>query len=679
MTTSALIEPWTTPYGLPPFGAIAIADFRDAFEAAMTQHRREIDMIAASEDPPSFDNTIAALERAGAQLDRVAATFYNLASAATSQALQEIERELAPKMAAHSNAITSNTALFARINALYRSRESLRLTDEQTRVLERTHLGFVRAGASLEEADKERLGIIKQRLSELGTAFSQNVLADEAAFELPLEAPRDLEGLPDFLIAAAEAAAVERGSSASHVITLSRSLIEPFLMFCPNRALRERAFKAWVSRGANSNEHDNRALVAEMLALRQDRARLLGFENFAAYKLDTTMAETPARVRDLLVRVWQPALARALEERDALAEYARSEGANIEIEPWDWRYWAERVRKARYDIDEVEVKPYFTLDSMIEAAFYTAHRLFGLTFVEHHGLALYHPDVRAWDVRDASGQHVGLFLGDYFNRASKRSGAWMSAYRGQRNLDGRVRPIIVNVCNFAKAQPGKPTLLSFDDARTLFHEFGHALHGLLSDVTYPSLAGTSVARDFVELPSQLFEHWLETDDVLDRFARHAETGKPLPAALKQKIIAARRFNQGFATLEYLASALVDLAFHEHAHTPDMDPMTFQARVLTEIGMPREIVMRHATPHFLHVFAGDGYSAGYYSYLWSEVLDADAFAAFEETGDVFHAETAERLRRYIYAAGGVRKEQQAYEAFRGQLPGIEGLMKKRGFA
>ncbi len=679
MTTSALIEPWTTPYGLPPFGAIAIADFRDAFEAAMTQHRREIDMIAASEDPPSFDNTIAALERAGAQLDRVAATFYNLASAATSQALQEIERELAPKMAAHSNAITSNTALFARINALYRSRESLRLTDEQTRVLERTHLGFVRAGASLEEADKERLGIIKQRLSELGTAFSQNVLADEAAFELPLEAPRDLEGLPDFLIAAAEAAAVERGSSASHVITLSRSLIEPFLMFCPNRALRERAFKAWVSRGANSNEHDNRALVAEMLALRQDRARLLGFENFAAYKLDTTMAETPARVRDLLVRVWQPALARALEERDALAEYARSEGANIEIEPWDWRYWAERVRKARYDIDEVEVKPYFTLDSMIEAAFYTAHRLFGLTFVEHHGLALYHPDVRAWDVRDASGQHVGLFLGDYFNRASKRSGAWMSAYRGQRNLDGRVRPIIVNVCNFAKAQPGKPTLLSFDDARTLFHEFGHALHGLLSDVTYPSLAGTSVARDFVELPSQLFEHWLETDDVLDRFARHAETGKPLPAALKQKIIAARNFNQGFATLEYLASALVDLAFHEHAHTPDMDPMTFQARVLTEIGMPREIVMRHATPHFLHVFAGDGYSAGYYSYLWSEVLDADAFAAFEETGDVFHAETAERLRRYIYAAGGVRKEQQAYEAFRGQLPGIEGLMKKRGFA
>ncbi|MEO1794527.1 MAG: M3 family metallopeptidase, partial [Pseudomonadota bacterium] len=516
-------------------------------------------------------------------------------------------------------------------------------------------------------------------LAELGTTFSQNVLADEAAFELPLEAPRDLEGLPQFVIDAAASAAEERGSDANHVVTLSRSLIEPFLMFSTRRDLREQAFKAWTLRGANNNANDNREIVAEILKLRQERAELLGYETFAHFKLEDSMAETPERVSDLLMTVWAPAVTRANEETQVLEDAARADGANIELAAWDWRFYAEKVRREKYDLDEAEVKPFFALDNMIDAAFETANRLFGLSFTECTDLDFYHPDVRAWDVTDADGNHVGLFLGDYFARASKRSGAWMSAYRGQRNLDESVRPIIVNVSNFAKAPAGQPTLLSFDDARTLFHEFGHALHGLLSNVTYPSLAGTSVARDFVELPSQLYEHWLETDEILTKYATHHETGAPMPAALREKLTAARNFNQGFATVEYLSSALVDLAFHSDAAALSEDPIAFQARVLKSIDMPSAIVMRHATPHFLHVFAGDGYSCGYYSYMWSEVLDADAFTAFEETGDVFNPALADRLRAFIYGAGGLRKESDAYIAFRGRMPDVTGLLEKRGLA
>ncbi|MEO1265705.1 MAG: M3 family metallopeptidase, partial [Pseudomonadota bacterium] len=610
---------------------------------------------------------------------RVAAMFYNLSGAHTNADHQAIEREIAPRMAAHYNAITANAKLFARIDALSQSAETLGLDAEGARLLERVHLGFTRAGAALPTDKKERLGDIKKRLAELGTEFSQNVLADEAAYELPLPEEADRAGLPQFVIDGAAAAAQERGSTASHVITLSRSLIEPFLMFSTRRDLREQAFKAWTSRGANDNDHNNREIIAETLKLRQERAELLGYETFSAFKLADTMAETPERVRELLETVWAPAKARALEEADALQAAARDEGANIEIAPWDWRHYAEKVRKARYDLDEAEVKPYFALDNMIAAMFETASRLFGLKFAERTDLALYHPDVRAWDVTDGDGVHVGLFLGDYFARASKRSGAWMSAYRGQRNLDETVRPIIVNVANFAKAPDGQPTLLSFDDARTLFHEFGHGLHGLLSNVTYPSLAGTSVARDFVELPSQLYEHWLETDEIMTVFATHHETGAPMPAALREKLKAARNFNQGFATVEYLASAMVDLAFHSEDGATAEDPIAFEAGVLKRLGMPDAIVMRHATPHFLHVFAGDGYSSGYYSYMWSEVLDADAFTAFEETGDVFNPALADRLRAFIYGAGGLRKERDAYEAFRGRMPTVQGLLEKRGLA
>ena len=678
MTTSnPLLAPWTAPFGLPPFADVKDAHFTPAFDVALANHMAEIDAIAARVEAPTFANTIEALERAGVDMKKVGGVFWNLAGADSNDARQQIEREMAPRMAAHGNAITSNAVLFKRVDDLFAIRASLGLTAEQLRVLERTHLGFVRAGAKLEPAQKTRMGEIKQRLAALGTQFSQNVLADEKAYELPLPAEADRAGLPASLVAAAAEAAKTRGSTASHVVTLSRSLIEPFLIASTRRDLRETAFNAWIRRGENGGATDNREIVKEILALRAERARLLGYATFADYKLDDTMAKTPAHVRDLLETVWGPAKAQAGRERERLQKLAAADGANIQIEPWDWRHYAERVRSADYGIDEAEIKQYLPLDRVIAAAFATAERLFGLTFHALKDVALYHPDVRAFEVTARDGKHVGLFLGDYFHRPSKRSGAWMSAFRSQEQLAGDIRPIIVNVCNFAKPAAGAPALLSMDDARTLFHEFGHGLHGLMSNVTYPSLSGTSVARDFVELPSQLYEHWLGTREVLAEFARHHETEAPMPAQLIEKLRAARTFNQGFATVEFLASAIVDIDFHADASASEVDPMAREAATLARIGMPREIVMRHRTPHFSHVFSGDGYSAGYYSYLWSEVLDADAFAAFEETGNVFDAATAERLAKFVYSGGGVREETEAYHAFRGRAPKVEGLLKKRG--
>jgi peptidyl-dipeptidase Dcp len=674
-----LLRDWTAPFGVPPFDEIEPAHFGPAFEMALERHRAEIRRIVENKAKPTFKNTIAALESSGRLLDRVSRVFWNVTGAHTNDVLQAIEREMAPKLAQHWNAIVSNAALFERVDTVMQNRDKLKLGTEEERVVERTHLAFVRGGAKLGAQQKKRMAEIVERLATLGTQFSQNVLADEKAYILPLEGEADLTGLPDFLISAAAKAAEERASAAKHIVTLSRSLIEPFLSFSPRRDLREQAFKAWTRRGENGGPTDNRAIVAETLKLRQERAQLLGYDTFAAYKLDDSMAKTPANVRELLERVWAPAKAQAARERDRLQALAQRDGANIAIEPWDWRYYAEKLRKAEFDLDEAAIKPYLPLDRVTEAAFYTARRLFGLNFIERHDLELYHPDVRAFEVTDTHGRHIGLFLGDYFARPSKRSGAWKSALRSQSKLGTDVRPIIVNVMNFAKGADDAPTLLSFDDARTLFHEFGHALHGLLSDVTYPSLAGTSVARDFVELPSQLYEHWVSTSEVLGRFARHHQTGEPMPPAMIEKLRSARTFHQGFATVEYLASAIVDLEFHSTAEDGVGDPLAFEASVLAGIDMPKGIVMRHRTPHFAHVFSGDGYSAGYYSYLWSEVLDADAFAAFEETGDIFHPEVADRLRRFVYAAGGSRKEEEAYRAFRGRLPSIDGLLKKRGLA
>ena len=676
--TTPLLAAWRTPFAVPPFNKLEPRHFKPAFAAAMKAHTAEIRAIAGNRAAPTFKNTIVALENAGRALDRVGSVFWNLTGAHTNDALQAIEREMAPRLARHWNSITANSRLFKRIDRVFALRNTLDLDAEERRVLERAHLGFVRAGAKLKGAERKRMAAITERLAALGTSFGQNVLADESAFMLPLAGPEDLAGLPAFVVAAAQSAARERRAKASHVVTLSRSLIEPFLTFSSRRDLREEAYKAWIGRGAGGGATDNRASVAEMLRLRRERAALLGYASFAAYKLDDTMAGTPARVRELLDAVWPPAVARANEERAKLQRQAAREGANLTIAPWDWRYYAEKVRKAEFDLDEEAIKPYLPLERMIEAAFFAAGKLFGLKFKPQPDLSLYHPDVRAWEVTDKSGAAVGLFLGDYFARPSKRSGAWMSSYRSQEKLAGDIRPIVVNVMNFAKAADGAPALLSFDDARTLFHEFGHGLHGLLSDVRFPSLAGTSVARDFVELPSQLYEHWLTTPEVLQRFARHHATGAPMPDALMRKVIAARNFNMGFATVEYLGSAIVDMAFHSERYAGG-DPIAFEAEILAEIAMPREIGMRHRTPHFAHVFSGDGYSAGYYSYLWSEVLDADAFAAFEATGNVFQPALARKLKKFVYAAGGTRPEAEAYTRFRGKLPTVDGLLRKRGLA
>jgi peptidyl-dipeptidase Dcp len=663
------------PYNLPDFPALAADDFGPAFDAAMAAHRAEIDAIAHAPEPPGFDNTLAALERSGEALGQVARAFGVLAGAHTNPALQAVERDVAPKLSRHGSAISMNAGLFGRIDALHARREALALAPEDMRLLERTHAGFVRSGARLEGEARERFAAINAELSVLGTRFSQNLLADESAWELPLVGD-DLAGLPADLVSGLAASAEARGGM-GHVLTLARSLVVPFLTHSTRRDLRRTAFAAWTRRGENAGETDNRPIMAEILRLRAEKARLLGFDSYAAFKLDDSMAKTPAAVRALLEEVWDEAKARAARDAEALAALAAAEGQNGGIEPHDWRFLAEKRRRAEFDMDESELKSYLALDRMIEAAFDVAGRLFGLSFEEVFDAPVWHPDVRAWTVRDASGRMRGLFLGDYFARASKRSGAWMSSLRPQNRMRNET-PIVYNVCNFAKPAAGAPALLSMDDARTLFHEFGHALHGLLSDVTWPSLSGTAVSRDFVELPSQLYEHWLGVPDVLSRHALHVDTGAPLPAELTEKLALARTFDAGFDTVEYTASALVDLALHEAAE-PAADVGRAEAAELARIGMPREIVMRHRSPHFAHVFSSEGYSAGYYYYLWSEVLDADAFEAFREAGDPFDRATADRLLANVYAAGNGRDAAELYTAFRGRMPSTGALLRKRGFA
>ena len=669
--SNPLLAPWSTPFKLPPFEAIQDTDFAPAFEAALAEARAEIAAIADNPEAPDFANTIDALELSGASLDRVLGVFYSLAGTDSNPAREALQREFAPKLSAYSSEITSNAALFARIEALWQARDDLGLTDEQARVLYLTRRGFVRAGAQLQGAAKDRLTEVKARLAVLGTDFMQNLLAEERGWFMEL-AEDDLQGLPDFLIAAARAAGAEKGVDGP-VITTSRSLIAPFLAFSPRRALREKAYEAWAARGANGGDTDNRAIAAEILALRQERAELLGYKDFASYKLETEMAKTPGNVRGLLMDVWAPARAAAEADAEVLEGMMHADGINGQLEAWDWRYYAEKRRKAEHDLDEAEIKPYLQLDRMIEAAFDCANRLFGLEFAPLN-VTLHNPDARAWEVT-RNGAHVAVFIGDYFARGSKRSGAWCSASRSQKKLGGDTRPVVHNVCNFAKPQAGQPALLSYDDARTLFHEFGHALHQMLSDVTYESISGTSVARDFVELPSQLYEHWLDVPEVLGKYATHAETGEAMPKDMLDRLLAAATYDMGFQTVEYVASALVDLAFHEGA--APADPMAAQAQVLADIGMPHAIRMRHATPHFAHVFAGDGYSSGYYSYMWSEVMDADAFEAFEEAGSAFDPDTAQRLERFILSAGGSRDAKELYLEFRGRLPGVGALLKGRG--
>ncbi|MEV4610068.1 M3 family metallopeptidase [Neorhizobium sp. LMR1-1-1.1] len=677
----ALVD-WSGHEGLPRFDLVKDEDFAPAFEVALASHEAEIDAIANNPEAPSFENTVVALEIAGDELSRVSSLFWGKAGAHTNETIQALEREIAPKMSRHYSKIGTNAALFGRIDALWEKRAELGLTLEQERVLERHWKGFVKSGAKLEKPEQDRLSSIGEKLAGLGAQFGQNVLGDEKEWSLKLTDEAELEGLPDFLRDAMAAAARDRGEADGYMVTLSRSIIEPFLTFSARRDLREQAFKAWVARGENGGARDNVAIVRETLALRAEKAKLLGYENFAALKLDNTMAKTADNVNDLLHKVWDKARSKALEEEASLGKLVAEEGKNHPVMPWDWRYYAEKLRERTFSFSESELKPYLQLEKVIEACFDVAKRLFGVTLAELKGIAAYHPDVRVFELRDESGALKALFLGDYFARSSKRSGAWMSSFQSQHKLPlkngakGEL-PIIYNVCNFAKPAEGKPALLSLDDARTLFHEFGHALHGMLSDVTYPSVSGTSVSRDFVELPSQLYEHWLTVPEILEKYAVHYETGKPMPKELLDKVLAARTFNAGFATVEFTSSALVDMAFHTRA--PADDPMAVQAEILSELKMPASLVMRHATPHFQHVFSGEGYAAGYYSYMWSEVLDADAFSAFEEVGNAFDPVMARKLKNNIYSVGGSIDPEVTYKAFRGKLPDPTAMLKKKGLA
>ena len=674
-----LLEPWTGPYGgVPPFDEVRVEDLQPALEAAMAAHLAEIDRIANNPEPPTFENTIAAMERSGRTLDRVGTVYGIWSSSMNTPEFQPIELEMEPKLAAFSDRITQNEALFRRIEAVYNSPAKAQLTPEQQRLTWLAYTNFVRAGAKLDAAKKARLSEINQQLAGLYTRFSQNVLADETDHFLVIESEADLAGLPQSLRDSAAEAAADKGHPGKWVITNTRSSVDPFLTYSDRRELREKAWRMFVNRGDNADEHDNNAIITDILRLRAERANLLGYPTHAHWRLENTMAKNPERAMELMEAVWTPAVARVREEVADMQQVANRENANITIEPWDYRYYAEKVRKEKYDLDQNEVKQYLQLDKLREAIHWVAGELFNFNFTPAENVPVFHPDVRVWEVTDrTTGKHIGLWYFDPFARPGKRSGAWMNAYRNQERFDREVTTIVSNNSNFVKGKPGEPVLISWDDASTMFHEFGHALHGLASNVNYPSVSGTSVARDYVEFPSQLLEHWLSTPEVLQKFALHHETGQPIPQSLVDRIEKAATFNEGFETTEYLASGLMDMKMHLAGNQP-IDPDTFERETLEDLGMPKEIVMRHRTPHFLHVFAGDGYSAGYYSYLWSDVLTADAAEAFGEGSGFYDSEVAARLRANVFSVGNTVDPAEGYRAFRGRDPKIDALMRKRGF-
>ena len=672
MIDNPFFEAWTSPFGLPPFSRIRAEHFPPAFERATNEEADEIRLITMLPETPTFTNTVEAMERSGRLLNRVGRVFFNLNASSTNDALEAIARDWAPKLAQHQMQIVHNAELFGRIADLHARRARLGLELDQMRLLERRYLDFVRGGALLSVPQKRRLSAICERLATLHTLFAQNVLHDESEWQLVLN-EEDLDGLPGFLRAAAAEMGKERGLEGRYIIALGRSIIEAFLTFSSRRDLRQMAFEAWSRRGAHEGPNDNRPLIREILALRAEQAALLGYENYAAFKVDDSMAKSVGAVDELLRRVWDAGKLRASIERTQLRRLARAEGLNTDLEPWDWRYYAEKVKQAAYEVDAAEVKQYFVLDNIVSAAFDTATRLFGVSFIERTGLSLYHPDVRAYEVQDRDGRHVGLFLQDNFARPGKRSGAWMSSFRVQESFAETVFPIVVNNNNFSK---GNPTLLSFDDARTLFHEFGHGLHGLLSRVRYPTQSGTSVRQDFVEFPSQMFEHWMYESENLRKYARHYQTNEPIPETLLQRLLDSRTFNQGFATVEYVAAALLDLEFHRHPTPDSIDVDQFERDALAALEMPAEIAIRHRPGHFQHLFSGSDYAAGYYAYLWAEKLDADGYQGFREAGNPFDATLAARLKT-IYSSGDSRDAEELYAAFRGRQPTIEALLTQRG--
>jgi len=675
-----LLARWTGPYGgVPPFDTVRVEHFKPALEAAMAEQLAEIEVIASNPAKPDFENTVAALERSGRTLSRVGALFGIFSSTNSTPEFQAVESEMAPKLAALSDQITQNEKLFSRLAAVYETRDSSNLNAEQKRLVWLDYTNFVRAGARLGKPAKERLSAINQRLASLFTTFSQNLLADEANYMLVLEKEADLAGLPEPVRQAAALAAESRGQKGKWAILNTRSSMEPFLTYSDRRDLREKVWRTYYNRGDNGDAKDNNKIITEILKLRAERAKLLGYPTHAHWRLENTMAQTPERALELMEAVWKPAVARVHEEVADMAALAKKEGANLTIEPWDYRYYAEKVRKAKYDLDQNAVTPYLQLEKLREGMFWVAGELFGFRFKPVQGVPTLTPDIRVWEVTGRTGQHVGLWYFDPYARPGKNSGAWMNAYRDQERFEGPVTTIVSNNTNFVKAKPGEPVLISWDDATTLFHEFGHALHGLASSVAYPSLSGTNVPRDYVEFPSQLLEHWLSTPEVLNRFALHYQTGKPIPKELVERIERAATFNQGFETVEYLAGALVDMKLHLTA-TPekDIDPDAFERETLDALGMPKEIVMRHRTPQFSHIFSSDSYSAGYYSYLWADTLSADAWEAFEEAGGAYDKAMAKRLADHVFSVGNTIDPAAAYRAFRGKDPGTAALMRKRGF-
>ncbi|MFC3094032.1 M3 family peptidase [Alteromonas sediminis] len=668
-------QDWDTPFGAPPFELIKTEHFLPAFEKAIAMHKAQIDEIANADSNPTFENTIDQMELAGAELQRVSRVFFNLTSTESNKEMQELQRTISPMLTRHSNQIQMNEALFNRVDTVYKTREEANLNAEQVRLIERLYNGFIRSGANLDAKQRARLAEINERISTLTTEFSQNQLNDTREFTLVLE-ESDLDGLSQGQIDAAAAAANSRGLEGKYVITLQRSSVEPFLQFSERRDLREKAFKGWAMRGDNDNEFDNKAVISEIVNLRIERAQLLGYKHHSDYVLSNTMAKTPEAAMDLLLKVWEPAVEKANQERTWIKEVMAEEGVEHELEPWDWRFYAEKVRKAKFNLDQSEVTQYFELENMIKAQFYVAERLFGLTFEERKDIPVYNPVVRVWEVKDVTGNSVGLFFGDYYARDTKRTGAWMSSFRTQQKLAGDVKPLIINNMNLNKPADGQPTLMTYSDATTLFHEFGHALHGLLSNVTYPTLAGTSVPRDWVEFPAQLYEHFIAQPYILEKFARHYQTNEPMPAELLQRIKDASTFNQGFATIEFTASALVDMAYHKLTEQQDINVRAFEEEILNGYGKPKEIIMRHRSTHFGHIFAG-GYHSAYYAYMWSEILDADGFDAFVEAGDIFDEATAKKLYDFIYSRGDTLDYLEAYTGFRGREPNTDALLRNRG--
>ncbi|MBC8022428.1 MAG: M3 family metallopeptidase [Burkholderiales bacterium] len=676
--TNPLLPAWTGPYGgIPPFDKVKVEHFKPALESAMAEHLAEMDRIAGDPSPPTFANTLEAMERSGRMLDRAVNIYGVFSSTLRNAAFQEVEREMEPRLAAFRDKIIQNEKLFKRLAAVYEAREGSGLAAEQKRLVWLQYQNFARSGAKLDAKSKAKLSEINQRLASLYTEFSQNVLADENT-ALILEKEADLAGLPQSLREAAAETAKERGQPQRWAILNTRSSVEPFLTSSERRDLREKVWRAFLSRGDNGGERDNKKIIGEIVRLRGERASLLGYRSHAHWRLEMSMAKTPERATELMEAVWKPAVKRVAEEVADMQAVADREGAGIRIEPWDYRHYAEKVRKAKYDVDDNEVMPYLQLENLREAMFWVAGELLGLHFTPVEGVPVYHPDVRVWEVKDGAGKHVALFYFDPYARADKSSGAWMNAYRNQERFDGEVTTIVSNNSNFVKGKPGEPILVSWDDAVTLFHEFGHALHGISSSVRYPSLSGTNVDRDYVEFPSQLLEQWLATPEVLDKYARHCKTGEPIPKELVRKIERASKFNKGFENVEYLSSALVDMRMHL-APEKVADITEFERGTLTALGMPREMVMRHRLPHFGHLFSGDSYSAGYYSYLWADTLSADAFEAFTEAGGAYDKQVAKKLREYVFSTGNSIDPVEGYRAFRGRDAGIDALMRRRGFA